>query len=86
MVFFALTRQGYDEWVRQPSLSLSVVWVNAGILSDMELAQLRSAGVAVTNFKRLIDYTNSEAVLGAVQTIQEHHRGQRVWVEYACDL
>lgn len=86
MVFFALTRLGYEELVRQSGHPPSPIWVNAGVLSDAELVQLRGAGVEVTNFTRLIDAADSEAILVAVQTIQEHHSGQRVWVEYAHDL
>lgn len=86
MVFFALTRHGYEELVNQTDRAPSPIWVNAGILSDAELSQLRSAGVEVTNFTHFIDAGDSEAILEAVQTIQKHHSGQRVWVEYAHDL
>lgn len=86
MVFFALTRSGYEELVRQSGHAPSPIWVNAGVLSDAELAQLRSSGVEVTNFTRLVDAADSEAIREAVQTIQEHHSGQSVWVEYAHDL
>lgn len=86
MVFFALTRHGYEELVSQTGRAPSPIWVNAGVLSEAELAQLRSAGVEVTNFTHTIDAADSEAILVAVQSIQEHHNGQRVWVEYAHDL
>ncbi len=85
MVYLALTRQGYNELIAQRG-SPSVLWVNDGVLSDSELLKLREAGVDVTNFVRSIDPHDMSAIEQAVLTVQDHHSGQRVWVEYVPDL
>ena len=86
MVYFVLTRAGYDELNAQQGSILSLLWVNDGVLSASELLALRKAGVKVTNFTRVIDPHNVSEIQEAVLTVQEHQSGQRVWVEYAPDL
>jgi len=82
MIFFVLTRTGYDELLQHFGRSPSPLWVNDGVLSSAELMQLRHEGIAVTNFANVIDTKNLSAVNSAIETIQEHHEGQRVWVEF----
>ena len=86
MVFFALTRQGYEDLVRMNGRTPSPIWVNAGILSDTELSELRDAGLNVTNFTNPINAKDSEAILDALGTIQDHYSDQNIWVECVYDL
>ena len=86
MVFFVLTRAGYEELVAQFGKPPSPLWVNAGVLSTSELSQLREAGYDVTDFAKSIDIQNNSALETAIDTVQQHHFGHRVWVEYAPDL
>lgn len=57
------------------------LWVTAGVLSDDELAALRSAGVDVSDFNYTIEKNEYDAIAGAVETIKEHHPSETVWVE-----
>jgi hypothetical protein len=82
MVFLVLSRAGYDELTAQPSSMPSALWVNDGVLSASELLEIREAGVKVTNFTRSIDPHDMSAIEQAISTVQEHHAGQRVWVEW----
>lgn len=59
----------------------SPVWVNAGVLTDTEIADLRKTGINLTNFSYYIDPTKIHDIGGAISTIQEHHPGERIWVE-----
>lgn len=86
MVYLVLTRAGYDELIAQRGSTPSPLWVNVGVLSTSELLALQEAGVKVTNFTRVIDPHNVTEIQEAVFTVQDHHSGQRVWVEYAPDL
>jgi hypothetical protein len=86
MVYLVLTRAGYDELIAQPGSTPSPLWVNVGVLSTTEILALREAGMKVTNFTRVIDPHNVTEIQEAVFTVQDHHSGQRVWVEYAPDL
>ena len=86
MVYFVLTRAGYDELIAQRGSTPSPLWINDGVLSASELLELREAGVEVTNFTRFIDPQNVNEIEEAIFTVQDHHSGQRIWVEYAPDL
>jgi len=86
MVYFALTRAGYDELNAHLGTAPSPLWVNDGVLSASELLELREAGVKVTNFTRFIDPHSMTEIQEAIFTVQDHHSGQRVWVEYAPNL
>jgi hypothetical protein len=59
----------------------SLVWVGYGVLSESELAGLRSNGMEITNFTYSIDPSDHEKVLDAISVIEEHHPGERIWVE-----
>ena len=82
MVFLVFTRQGYEELISQLRQSPSPLWVNAGILSITELEQLREKGNDVSNFSIVIDINDRLAIEDAINTVQQHHVGQRIWVEY----
>lgn len=86
MVFFALTRVGYKELVGNLKQSPSPLWVNAEVLTPEELAHLRQTGDDITVFSHAINVHDSSAIESAICTVQEHHAGQSIWVEYVADL
>ena len=86
MVFLVLTRDGYEELVALLGKPPSPLWVNAGVLSTTELSHLREAGYDVTDFVKSIDIQNNSGLETVIDTVQQHHFGHRVWVEYATDL
>ena len=79
MVFFAMTRSAFESYMRLAEAS-AALWVSAGVLSAQELASLRVQGMAITDFDHVIAADDPAAVQGALDTIQEHHPGQVVWV------
>jgi hypothetical protein len=82
MVFLVLTRGGYMQFTRIFHKGLNItLWVNSRVLNDEELAQLRAAGLSVTNFTESVDASDDSAVSNAVETIKEHHPGVCVWIE-----
>jgi hypothetical protein len=83
MVFFILTRDGFDELKISLGRVPSPVWVNKDVLSLDEIEALRKDRIDVTNFVRYIDPFNEFAIADAMSTVQDHHPGQRVWVEFA---
>ena len=86
MVWYVLTRPGYDELVASLGKVPSPLWVNENVLSEKKLKQLRENGVEVTNFKHLVNPNDRKAIEDSLATIQEHHPGQSIWVEHAPDL
>jgi hypothetical protein len=83
MTHFVLTRKGYEQLKASFGNFPFAFWVNDGVLSASELAELRAAGVSVTNFTTAIDPNCSTEVASAVVTIQQHHPNQSIWVEHA---
>lgn len=83
MVFFILTRDGFDELKNSLGRVPSPVWVNKDVLSLDEIEALRKDRIEVMNFLRYIDPFNESAIADATSTVQGHHLGQRVWVEFA---
>jgi hypothetical protein len=86
LVFLALTRAGLDELRTQFGRLPSPLWVNEGLLSSVELAELRKGGASVTNFTYHIAPGDSTAIEGALTMISRHHSGQRIWVERQSDV
>ena len=82
MVYFILSRHGYDQLVASGGLPTSPLWVSGGVLSVDELSDLRSRGFDITDFHGQIDPTDPDEVDEAVDTIRLHHPSQVVWVEY----
>ena len=82
MVFFALTRSGYEDFERHlGSHTGFILWVNKDVLSDTELLEVRAAGLSVTNFTKTINGHDEAAVVEAVNTIKQHYSNESVWVE-----
>ncbi len=81
MVIFVVTRNGYEE---MKSLIISAqypVWIGAGVLSDREIDAIRTLGVELTNFTYTVAPDDRYQVECALETIDQHHPGQRVWCE-----
>ena len=81
MVVFAITRDGYLELEPIIKTLNYPVWVGAGVLSNSELAELRSLGLDLTNFSYSIEPNDMETILGALADISTHHPGHRIWLE-----
>ena len=78
MVFMVLTRSGFDDVFPRLIKDRDAIWVNAGVLSESEVAELREAGWNLTKWtNRLTDLT------AQIDTVQLHHPGQVVWTEAA---
>ena len=75
MVFFALTRSGYEDFARHIGTQSSIaLWVNKDVLSESDLMEVRGAGLSVTTFTRMIEGLSVDE---AVDTIKQHS-SQRV--------
>lgn len=81
MVFLVLSRQGYDDLIRQLSHAPSPIWVNTDILSDAEMVSIRDTGVNLTNFLFRIDPSSLDEIADAVDTVRQHHPDDTIWVE-----
>lgn len=82
MVFLVLSKCGLSEVLRMNGDGRAIIWLAHGLLTDSEVASLRSAGHDVTVWS-YPESTSFEGLQGSVATIEEHHPGHTVWVECA---
>ncbi len=82
MAFLVLTRAGLDSLVEQYGGLPANLWVNEGVLSEQELADIRADGGWVTNFTLSISSTDRSAINTALDTIADHHPGEAVFAEW----
>lgn len=85
MVFLVLTRHALADLSEPPFGSATSVWVNPGVLSDEELAQMQANGIDIHVLPRVIDPAKPEVIQAQVETIGRSHRDV-VWVEHPVAL
>jgi hypothetical protein len=78
MVFFVLTRSGFDDVRPRIDLARDAVWINASVLSQSEVDELRVGGWNLTTFTNLSDLND---LASDIETIREHHPNEVVWAE-----
>ncbi|MBJ7576260.1 hypothetical protein [Luteimonas sp. MC1828] len=81
MIYFATSRQSYDQLAASPAWPPAVLWVSLGVLASAELADLRAKGLAVTDFTNRVSPNDPAAMSDALDTIREHHPDHVVWVD-----
>jgi hypothetical protein len=86
MIFFVLTRSGYDELVKLFGKTPSPLWVNAGVLSQVEIKLLYEEDVEISAFTHPINSDDINKVTEAIDTIKQHHPNHRIWVENPTDF
>ena len=81
MVHLALTRSGFERYLARGGKEAGPLWTAAGVLAAAELTELRSQGADVSGFSYCIDPCDQPSIAGAIETIQEHHPGQKIWID-----
>ena len=79
MVYLALTPQGLQEIFNTLEAAKVPVWCGANTLSEAEFAKLERNDV--TRFTYSFANADKAAIQRALSTIEEHHPGERIWVE-----
>lgn len=81
MVFFALTPHGLPEILELALTRQIFVWLNHGLLSELDMSHYRNKGLLLTNFVHWIDPHHPSQVEDAVATIREHHPHEVLYIE-----
>lgn len=79
MVFLALTPVGLAEALRARGDTSDTVWCGSDAISEADFAALED--VNVSRFMYPLRGEPSDVLAGAIDTIEEHHPGETVWVE-----
>jgi len=80
MVYLVLKRQSFDYLIEEFGKVPSPIWINKGVLSEVEIESVRASGVNLTNFGR--DVSHSDGIASAIDVVQQHHPGEVVWTDY----
>jgi hypothetical protein len=79
MVYLALTPQGLQEILGSPETAKMFVWCGVDALSEAEFQKLERGNVTRLTYS----FVNADTatIERALDTIEEHHPGERIWVE-----
>lgn len=81
MVFLAITPNGLKDALREAARSGTTVWCGAGAVSERDFDALKVPGLARLDYP--IEERDPLALAVALDTIDQHHPGEVVWVEAA---
>lgn len=79
MNFLAITPAGLAEALRVATAT-DAVWCGSDAITEEAFAELKAPNLSRFNYSLSGDGAK-EAIEGALGTIEEHHPGQRIWVE-----
>jgi hypothetical protein len=81
MVYLALTPQGLRDILGAPEAAKTPIWCGADALSEAEFEKLERGNI--TRFTYSFADADTATIQDALATIEEHHPGERVWIESA---
>lgn len=81
MVYFSITREGFFEVLDVAKTSGAAVWCGADAISQEEFERIK--GGNVTRFVYPLADASEDVIADALSTIEEHHPGERIWIEHA---
>lgn len=81
MVFLALTPQGLRDILDASEAEKTPIWCSADALSEAEFEKLERGNI--TRFTYSFADADKATIQDALATIEEHHPGERVWIESA---
>lgn len=82
MAYLVLTPQGLQEILSASEAAKTPVWCSADALSEDEFDHLQRGNV--TRFAYSLAHADKATMQDALATIEEHHLGERIWVETGC--
>jgi hypothetical protein len=81
MVYLALTPQGLRDILDASEAAKTPIWCSADALSEAEFEKLERG--KITRFTCSFADADTATIQDALATIEEHHPGERVWIESA---
>jgi hypothetical protein len=79
MVYLALTSQGLRDILDASEAATMPIWCSADALSEAEFEKLERGNI--TRFTYSFADADMATIQDALATIEEHHPGERVWIE-----
>ncbi len=85
-VFFMLTAAGFYQLIADLPKPPPPIWLNADLVPQADIAELRASGVEITNFVTPVDVRDPASIEGAIKTIAAQHPDKKIWVEHVPEL
>ncbi len=79
MVFLAITPNGLNDALRLAQDRATAIWCGADAISEEDYAKLKHEYVSRLVYG--LSGESADVIAGALETIEEHHPGETVWVE-----
>jgi hypothetical protein len=74
VVFFVISRKGFEDYFTVTEKFVASLWIPAGVISQSELSSLPRSGADATDFSYdAIGLNETEVIDNAIETIKEHH-------------
>jgi len=80
MVYLAITSQGLQHALRAVEKCSAPIWCGSEAISESDFENLECS--SLTRFSYALGGESQKVLTGAVETIQEHHPGESVWIEH----
>lgn len=81
MVYLAITPQGLKHALRAVEKCAAPVWCGSDAISESDFEN--SECTSLTRFSYPLGGESHEVLAGAIETIEEHHPGESIWIEHA---
>ncbi|RKZ80488.1 MAG: hypothetical protein DRQ35_02175 [Gammaproteobacteria bacterium] len=82
MIYLIFTQQGFEEAKNIILEDKATLWVNDGILSNENLAELTTTGISVHTLNDKIDPSDEKSVLVALKHVEQNSPNTEIFVEY----
>ena len=80
MVYLILEARALNEVIKLPGVA---IWAGSNVLTELNHKELVAEGINVTRFNHPISGVNRSELEEALETIEEHHPAESIWVQYA---
>jgi len=81
MVYLAITPQGLKHALFAVEQYAASIWCGSDAISEPDFEKLECS--SLTRFSYPLGGESPEVLAGAVETIEEHHPGESIWIEHA---
>jgi len=81
-IYLIFSQEGFTEAKEAILADKAILWVNAGFLSDEQLAELKHENITVQIFAESVNGGNEKSILQALKPIEENEPKAEILIEY----
>jgi len=81
-IYLIFSQEGYEEAKESILADKATLWVNAGFLSDEQIAELNQANINLQIFSEIVNGSNEKSILQALKPIEDKEPKAEILIEY----